>query len=58
MSCEGICATSAGAMNAAVMAYGLTIGGREGAKLRLANFWRRVSDAAAWDRCSRPYSIA
>ena len=48
MSFEGICATSAGAMNAAVMAYGLTIGGREGAKLTLANFWRRISDAAAW----------
>jgi len=45
---EGICATSAGAMNAAVMAYGLTIGGREGAKLSLADFWRRISEAAAW----------
>ncbi|WP_024520185.1 patatin-like phospholipase family protein [Bradyrhizobium sp. Tv2a-2] len=48
MAFEGICATSAGAMNAAVMAYGLTIGGREGAKLTLATFWRRISDAAGW----------
>ena len=29
---EGISATSAGAMNAAVLAYGLTVGGRDGAK--------------------------
>ena len=37
---EGISATSAGAMNAAVMAYGMTIGGRAGAKRVLAEFWR------------------
>ncbi|EIG63598.1 patatin-like phospholipase family protein [Bradyrhizobium sp. WSM1253] len=48
MSFEGICATSAGAMNATVMAHGLTIGGRDGAKLSLADFWRRISEAAAW----------
>ena len=44
---DGISATSAGAMNAAVFAYGLSEGGREGAKKALANFWRRVSHAAA-----------
>jgi NTE family protein len=43
---EGISATSAGAMNAAVLAYGLTIGGREGARQMLTNFWRRTSHAA------------
>jgi NTE family protein len=43
---EGISATSAGAMNATVLAYGLAEGGRNGAKLALANFWRRVSHAA------------
>jgi len=43
---EGISATSAGAMNAAVFAYGLAIDGREGARKALAGFWRRVSDAA------------
>jgi NTE family protein len=45
---EGISATSAGAMNAAVLAYGLTIGGREGARQALTNFWRRVSHAASF----------
>jgi NTE family protein len=43
---EGISATSAGAMNGAVLAYGLTTGGREGAREALAAFWRRISDAA------------
>ena len=45
---EGISATSAGAMNACVFAYGMTLGGREGAKSALANFWRRISHAAAF----------
>ncbi|MGH7004102.1 MAG: patatin-like phospholipase family protein [Alphaproteobacteria bacterium] len=45
---DGISATSAGAMNAAVFAYGLAEGGRNGAKAALANFWRRVSHAAAF----------
>jgi NTE family protein len=44
---EGVSATSAGAMNAVVLAYGLTEGGRDGAKKALAGFWRRVSHAAA-----------
>jgi NTE family protein len=43
---EGVAATSAGAMNAAVMAYGLVEGGRDGARTALTNFWRRVSHAA------------
>lgn len=33
-------------MNAAVFAYGLATGGREGARKALADYWRRVSDAA------------
>jgi predicted acylesterase/phospholipase RssA len=45
---EGVSATSAGAMNATVLAYGLAEGGREGAKRALANFWRRVSHAAVF----------
>jgi NTE family protein len=45
---EGISATSAGAMNACVLAYGMTLGGREGAKTALAHFWRRISHAAAF----------
>jgi NTE family protein len=44
---EGVVATSAGAMNAAVLAYGLAEGGRSGAQTALANFWRRVSHASA-----------
>jgi NTE family protein len=44
---EGISATSAGAMNAAVLAHGLTAGGREGARQALTNFWRRVAQAAS-----------
>jgi len=42
---EAISATSAGAMNAAVMAHGLTQGGRAGAQQALAGFWRRISEA-------------
>lgn len=45
---EGVAATSAGAMNATVMAYGLVEGGREGARKALTNFWRRVSHAAVF----------
>jgi NTE family protein len=45
---EGISATSAGAMNATVLAYGIAVGGREGARKALASFWRRVSHAAAF----------
>jgi NTE family protein len=44
---EGLSATSAGAMNAAVFAYGLAIDGREGARKALAGYWKRVSDAAS-----------
>ena len=43
---EGISATSAGAMNAAVFAYGLAVDGREGARKALTGYWKRVSDAA------------
>src|SRR5690606_1234898 len=43
---EGVVGTSAGAMNAAVTAYGLSVGGNEGAREALRNFWRRISDAA------------
>jgi NTE family protein len=46
ISFDGISGTSAGAMNAVVMADGLTAGGPEGARAALEAFWRRVSDAA------------
>jgi NTE family protein len=43
---EGISGTSAGAMNAAVLVDGYVAGGTAGAKARLEQFWRSVSDAA------------
>ncbi|HEU0223141.1 MAG TPA: patatin-like phospholipase family protein [Paracoccaceae bacterium] len=62
---EGITATSAGAMNAAILAYGMSEGGPQGARRALANFWRRVSHAAAtgplqpslWDRITHNHSL-
>ncbi|CRI64738.1 Patatin [Thiocapsa sp. KS1] len=42
---EGISGTSAGAMNAVVVADGLAAGGREGAREALSRFWRAVSNA-------------
>ncbi|HEY1361872.1 MAG TPA: patatin-like phospholipase family protein [Xanthobacteraceae bacterium] len=45
LSIEAISATSAGAMNAVVLAYGLTLGGREAAREKLAEFWREVAEA-------------
>lgn len=42
---EGISATSAGAMNAVALAYGMSVGGREGAKKTLLQFWRGVAQA-------------
>jgi NTE family protein len=47
---EGISATSAGAMNATVLAYGFAEGGREGARAALAAFWQRIAQAA----CASP----
>ena len=44
---EGLVGTSAGAMNAAVTAYGLMEGGKEGARRALRNFWRAVSARGA-----------
>jgi NTE family protein len=43
---EGISGTSAGAMNAAVLADGHVAGGSQGARAALENFWHRVSRAA------------
>ncbi len=42
---DGMSATSAGAMNATVYAYGYSSGGRDGARAMLEQFWRKVSDA-------------
>ncbi len=40
---DGLSATSAGAMNASVYAYGMMCGGNDGARLALHNFWQDVS---------------
>jgi NTE family protein len=50
---EGISGTSAGAMNAAVLAHGYAKDGREGARTALEAFWRRVSDAARFNPIRR-----
>ncbi len=47
LALDAISATSAGAMNAAVMAYGMSRGGREGARQKLGQFWRAVSEAGS-----------
>lgn len=44
---EGISATSAGSMNAVVMASGFIEGGEDGARAALEKFWRRISDTGA-----------
>ncbi|MFG1268410.1 patatin-like phospholipase family protein [Xanthobacter sp. DSM 14520] len=43
---EGVSGTSAGAMNAAVLADGYAAGGRQGAQQALESYWRHVSEAA------------
>lgn len=53
LTVEGISGTSAGAMNAAVFAYGMTVGGHDGAREALETFWRRVSAAAAFSPFQR-----
>lgn len=47
VSFDGICGTSAGAMNAVLLAHGLMHGGRDGARASLANFWGRVGAMGA-----------
>jgi len=50
---EAISGTSAGAMNAAVLAHGLLVGGRDGARSAMHAFWRRVADAATFSPFQR-----
>lgn len=49
----GISGTSAGAMNAAVLADGWTAGGAAGARKALDEYWQRVSRAAAFSPLQR-----
>ncbi len=48
-----ICGTSAGAMNAVVLADGLDRGGKEGARQALERFWKGVSRAARFSPLQR-----
>lgn len=50
---EGISGTSAGAMNAAILVDGYAEGGADGARARLALFWKRVSDGARFSPFQR-----
>lgn len=50
---DGISGTSAGAMNAAVLADGYAAGGAEGAKAALEAFWRAVADSARFSPFQR-----
>jgi len=48
VSFNAISGSSAGAVNAVLLASGMIEGGREGARSRLAKFWKRISDSAAF----------
>ncbi|KTD43359.1 patatin-like phospholipase family protein [Legionella quateirensis] len=50
---EGISGTSAGSMNAAVLASGYAHGGAEGARKALTEFWHQVSEAARFSPFQR-----
>jgi len=50
---EGISGTSAGAMNAAVLAHGYREGGAAGARAALETFWGKVSHAARFSPFQR-----
>ncbi|WEX90560.1 patatin-like phospholipase family protein [Sinorhizobium garamanticum] len=53
LAIEGISGTSAGAMNAAVMAHGYAANGAAGAREALGAFWRKVSEAARFSPFQR-----
>ncbi|OSP53425.1 alpha/beta hydrolase [Pseudoruegeria sp. SK021] len=50
---DGISGTSAGAMNAAVLAAGMATGGRDTARDMLQAFWRKTSEAARFSPFKR-----
>ncbi len=50
---DGLSATSAGAMNAGVYAYHHMIGGKDGARQGLHDFWQRISKAG--DKTRNPF---
>ncbi|MBI1779454.1 MAG: patatin-like phospholipase family protein [Proteobacteria bacterium] len=62
---DGISGTSAGAMNAAVLAFGHGEGGNDGARAALERFWRAISKASEmsplkaspWDRLLSSWGV-
>jgi NTE family protein len=52
---EAITGTTAGAINAVVLAEGYLEGGREGARKNLAKFWRSISDAGTFSPAERKF---
>ena len=52
---EAISGASAGAVNAAVLAYGYVLGGREGARAALDRFWKAVSDGSLAGAARTPF---
>lgn len=49
MDFEGVSGTSAGAMNAVILAQGLMQGGREGAREALTRFWTEVAGSLPFE---------
>ncbi|MDQ3059581.1 MAG: patatin-like phospholipase family protein [Pseudomonadota bacterium] len=49
MEFEGVSGTSAGAMNAVILAQGLMTGGREGARTALTRFWTQVAGSLPFE---------
>jgi NTE family protein len=50
---EGICGTSAGAMNAVALAHGMAEGGAAGARATLDRFWHGVAEAGRFSPIQR-----
>ncbi len=53
LTIDGISGTSAGAMNAAVLADGYAAGGAPGARAALETYWKRVAEAARFSPFQR-----
>ena len=48
LTIDGISGTSAGAMNGAMLVYGMALGGREGAREMMRTFWRRIAECTSY----------
>ena len=57
---DGISGSSAGAVNAAALAYGLHLGGRDGGRAKLDELWKTLSEVGSvWSPIRRtPFEIA